>query len=205
MTPRKFVILGATLALLFGASEARAGGKAGKGNKGSMGNKGSVVAIVTNHGTIQIQLFRKKAPKTTTTFLKYVKSGFYKGTIFHRVISNFMIQGGGMTKNMVRKKTRGTITNEAGNGLSNTRGTVAMARTSNPHSATAQFFINVKDNTFLDHQAPRGKLWGYCVFAKVISGMKVVDKIRYVSTGKVGGRPNVPLRPVVIKRIYVIR
>jgi len=199
MTPRTFVILGCTLALLFGASEAQAGGK------GSKGAKGSVVAIVTNHGTIQIQLFRKKAPKTTANFLKYVKAGFYKGTIFHRVISNFMIQGGGMTKNMVRKTTRPAIMNEAGNGLSNKRYTVAMARTGDPHSATAQFFINVKDNTFLNHKAPKGKKWGYCVFAKVISGTSVVEKIRFVSTGTVGGRPNVPLRSVVIKRVYVVK
>lgn len=205
MTPRKIVILGATLALLFGASQARAGGKGGRGGKGGKGKKGSVVAIVTNHGTFQIQLFRKKAPNTTANFLKYVSSGFYKGTTFHRVISNFMIQGGGLTKNMIRKATRAAIRNEATNGLSNKRYTVAMARTGSPHSATAQFFVNVKDNTFLDHKAPRGRLWGYCVFAKVISGKTVVEKIRNVSTGRVGGRPNVPLRPVVIKRVYVIK
>jgi len=202
MTPRKIVILGAALTLGFGATEARAGGK---GRLVAKGSKGTVVAIVTNHGTFQIQLFRSKAPKTTANFLKYVTSGFYKGTTFHRVISNFMIQGGGLTKNMVRKATRAAIRNEATNGLSNKRYTVAMARTASPHSATAQFFVNVKDNTFLDHKAPRGKQWGYCVFAKVISGKNVVEKIRNVATGRVGGRPNVPLRPVVIKRVYVVK
>ncbi len=205
MTSRKLAILGATLALLLGASDTQAGGKGSKSGKVGKAGKGSVVAIVTNHGTIQIQLFRAKAPKTTANFLRYVKSGFYKGTIFHRVISNFMIQGGGMTKNMVRKTTRAAIANEAGNGLSNKRYTVAMARTGDPHSATAQFFINTKDNTFLDQKAPRGKLWGYCVFAKVISGKAVVEKIRNVSTGRVRGRPNVPLRAVVIQRVYVVK
>lgn len=205
MTPRKIVILGATLALLFGVSEARAGGKGGRIGKGGKAGKGSVVAIVTSQGTFQVQLFRKKAPKTTANFLRYVKAGFYKGTIFHRVISNFMIQGGGLTKSMSKKKTYGAIRNEANNGLSNKRYTLAMARTGNPHSATAQFFVNVKDNTFLDHKAPRGSAWGYCVFAKVISGQKVVEKIRFVSTGRVGGRPNVPLRAVVIKRVYVVK
>jgi len=205
MTPRKIVILGATLALLFGVSDARAGGKGGKIGIGGKAGKGTVVAIETNHGTFQLRLFRKEAPKTTANFLRYVKSGFYKGTTFHRVISNFMIQGGGLTKNMVKKPTRAAIQNEATNGLSNQRYTVAMARTGNPHSATAQFFVNVKDNTFLDHKAPRGQLWGYCVFAKVILGTTVVEKIRFVPTGQVGGRPNVPLRAVVIKRAYVVK
>ncbi len=204
MASRKLATLGVglALALLLGGSRAEAGRKprTAYGKK-----KGSVVALVTTQGTIQIQLYLKKAPRTTANFLKYVASGFYNGTIFHRVIRNFMIQGGGLTKLLVKKKTLLPIPNEATNGLSNLRGTVAMARTSNPHSATAQFFINVVNNTFLDHKAPRGNLWGYCVFARVISGMDVVDKIRKVATRRVGGKANVPIRPVVIKRVYIVR
>ncbi|PIE17645.1 MAG: hypothetical protein CSA65_08300 [Proteobacteria bacterium] len=167
--------------------------------------KANVVTLQTTMGTIELKLFPKKAPKTVANFLKYVRSGFYNGTIFHRVISNFMIQGGGLTKNMVKKQTRQPIPNEAFNGLKNSRGTVAMARTGAPHSATAQFFINVKNNSFLNFKSRSGRGWGYCVFAKVTKGMAVVDKIKSVKTGRVRGRANVPMAPIVIKKAWVGR
>ena len=201
MNPRKLMVIAVTLALLCGVhSSARAGSQTQRAGSGK------IVALVTNHGTIKVKLFRAKAPITTANFLKYVQSGFFNGTIFHRVISNFMVQGGGLTTSMVKKTTRAAITNEADNGLQNRRGTLAMARTGAPHSATAQFFINVKNNTFLNHSSRTQRGWGYCVFAEVIgNGMAVVDKIRYVATGTSGGRQNVPLSPVVIKRAYVVK
>jgi len=158
-----------------------------------------VVVLETNMGPITIQLDRAKAPITVDNFLKYVDAGFYNGTIFHRVIPNFMVQGGGMTEDMREKATNPPIKNEAGNGLKNKRGTLAMARTSNPDSASAQFFINLKDeNSFLDRdQAQDG--FGYAVFGKVIDGMDVVDKIAAVRTGNKGGHQNVPVEAVVIK------
>ncbi len=151
--------------------------------------------------TIEIQLNREKAPATVANFFKYVNSKFYDGTIFHRVIHNFMIQGGGLTKNMIKKRGYSPIVNEAGNGLRNVRGTIAMARTSMINSATGQFFINVKDNNFLNHKndSPRG--YGYCVFGKVIKGMQVVDKIRMVTVAQMGYHANVPVNPVIIKSI----
>jgi peptidyl-prolyl cis-trans isomerase A (cyclophilin A) len=151
------------------------------------------VKMKTNYGTITIELFPDKAPKTVTNFLQYVKDGFYDGTIFHRVIDGFMIQGGGMDRAMKEKPTRAPVENEAQNGLKNQIGTVAMARTSDPHSATAQFFINVANNGFLDYPGRDG--WGYCVFGKVTEGMDVVNKIAKVST-----RPgDVPAKPVLIE------
>ena len=166
---------------------------------------GKVVAVETNHGTIEITLYPKKAPKSVANFLAYVRSGHYNGTIFHRVISNFMIQGGGMTPNMSKKPTRKPVENEAFNGLKNSRGTVAMARTPNPHSATAQFFINVKNNSFLNFKSRSPRGWGYCVFGKVSKGMKVVDAIRNVATGRRNGRANVPVKTVLIKKVRVLR
>lgn len=163
------------------------------------------VLMQTSMGNIVLELYPNKAPKTVANFLEYVRDGFYNGTIFHRVISNFMIQGGGFTVNYKRKQTRPPIMNEADNGLKNLRGTIAMARTFEPQSATAQFFINVVNNPFLDHKndTPRG--WGYCVFGKVVKGMKVVDKIRNVPTGQAGPfSQNAPLTPVVIKKMTVI-
>lgn len=163
------------------------------------------VRIETSLGNIVVELYPDKAPKTVANFLQYVRDGFYDGTIFHRVISNFMIQGGGFTKDYKRKQTRPPIMNEADNGLKNLRGTIAMARTFEPHSATAQFFINVVDNPFLDHKddTPRG--WGYAVFGKVVKGMDVVDKIRNVPTGHAGPFPqDAPLTPVVIKKMSII-
>lgn len=161
--------------------------------------KQSVVTIKTSMGDIKVKLFDKEAPETVKNFLQYVADGHYKNTIFHRVISGFMIQGGGFDANFNQKPTRSSIKNEADNGLSNKRGTVAMARTSDPHSATAQFFINVSDgNSFLDFKAANQREYGYCVFGKVIAGMDVVDKIRSVTTGGKNGFQDVPVEDVVI-------
>jgi len=163
------------------------------------------VKLATNRGDIVLELDPVKAPKTVENFLAYVESGHYDGTIFHRVIDGFMIQGGGLTADMKQKPTRAPIPNEADNGLKNLRGTVAMARTQDPNSATAQFFINVADNDFLDYRAPTVQGWGYCVFGKVVQGMDVVDAIKSVKTGTVGPYRDVPLEPVVIEHAEVLR
>jgi peptidyl-prolyl cis-trans isomerase A (cyclophilin A)/peptidyl-prolyl cis-trans isomerase B (cyclophilin B) len=155
------------------------------------------VTLKTNMGDIVLELYPEKAPKTVANFLQYVKSGHYNGTIFHRVIDGFMIQGGGFDKNMQQKPTGGTVENEAKNGLKNQAYTVAMARTSDPHSASAQFFINLKDNAFLDYPGQDG--WGYAVFGKVVKGTDVVNKIKTVETGSSGMHQNVPVKPVVIE------
>ena len=162
-----------------------------------------LVEMKTNQGSIVIELYADKAPKTVENFLQYVKDGFYNGTIFHRVIDGFMIQGGGFEPGMNQKPTNAPIQNEAANGLKNDRYTVAMARTGDPHSATAQFFINVKDNAFLNHTAPSGQGWGYCVFGKVVEGMDVVDKIKGVKTGSKGFHQDVPADDVVIQKAEV--
>jgi peptidyl-prolyl cis-trans isomerase B (cyclophilin B) len=160
------------------------------------------VAMQTNQGKIVMELNQDKAPATVKNFLQYVKDGFYNGTIFHRVIEGFMIQGGGFTKDYEQKKTRDPINNEAANGLKNDRGTIAMARTGDPHSATAQFFINVVNNDFLNHTAPSGQGWGYAVFGKVVEGMDVVDKIRAIPTGSGGPFPtDVPEKPIIIEQM----
>jgi cyclophilin family peptidyl-prolyl cis-trans isomerase len=168
---------------------------------------GNPAAILhTTMGDIQLELFADKAPISTGNFINYANSGFYNGTIFHRVIGNFMIQGGGFTPDMKQKPTAPPINNEADNGLSNTRGTVAMARTNDPQSATAQFFINVQDNTNLDYKNksdPAG--WGYAVFGKVTKGMDVVDQIRVVETKSVSSFSDVPVVPVVIERVEIIK
>ena len=162
------------------------------------------VRLETTEGNIVLELYPDKAPRTVENFLTYVRDGFYDGTIFHRVIEDFMIQGGGFTRDYTRKETRAPVVNEADNGLSNTRGTVAMARTSDPHSATAQFFINVKDNEALDHRAKTPRGWGYTVFGEVVEGMDTVDRIRQVPTGAGGPFPkDVPQTPVVIERAVV--
>ena len=157
-----------------------------------------VVKLETSMGDILVRLDARKAPMTTANFLEYVKAGQYDGTIFHRVIKDFMIQGGGMTASLREKTTRAPIKNEADNGLSNDRGTIAMARTMDPHSATAQFFINLVDNDFLNYSAPVPSGWGYCVFGKVVEGMDVVDKIAKVKTKSVGIHENVPTDMVLI-------
>lgn len=162
------------------------------------------VEIETTMGNIVIELNQEKAPNTVANFLEYVKSGHYDGTIFHRVIDGFMIQGGGMDANMKEKSTNAPIQNEADNGLKNEVGTIAMARTSDPHSATAQFFINVKDNSFLNFSGKNPQGWGYAVFGKVTEGMDIVNKIKGVPTGKYGFHGDVPTTPVVITHAKVI-
>lgn len=162
-----------------------------------------VVVMETSHGPIEIELFADKAPNTTANFLKYVNDKFYDGTIFHRVINGFMIQGGGFNEKMEEKKTGAPIKNEANNGLGNDTGTIAMARTNDPHSATAQFFINVENNSSLNHTGETVSGWGYAVFGKVIEGMHVVNRIKMVKTGNLNGHQNVPMDPVVIKSVYV--
>lgn len=162
------------------------------------------VELETTMGNIVIELNQEKAPNTVANFLEYVKSGHYDGTIFHRVIDGFMIQGGGMDANMTEKSTNDPIQNEADNGLKNEVGTIAMARTSDPHSATAQFFINVKDNSFLNFSGKNQQGWGYAVFGKVTEGMDIVNKIKGVPTGKYGFHADVPTTPVVITHAKVI-
>ena len=162
------------------------------------------VLLKTNKGDITLTLDSAKAPKTVANFLEYVKKGHYDSTIFHRVIDNFMIQGGGMTAGLKEKSSGAQIENEADNGLKNERGTVAMARTSDPHSATAQFFINVGDNDFLNHSAKNAQGWGYAVFGKVTDGMDVVDAIRKVKTGNSGFHQDVPTEDVVIEKASVL-
>jgi peptidyl-prolyl cis-trans isomerase B (cyclophilin B) len=164
----------------------------------------TTVNMQTNFGSIIIELNAEKAPKTVANFLRYVKEGFYDGTIFHRVIDNFMIQGGGFKTLKKKEKTHEPIRNEANNGLKNFRGTIAMARTSYPHSATAQFFINVKDNHFLNYRMSNMWGWGYAVFGKVIQGMDVVDKIKQVKTGNRDGYQNVPSQNVIIEKITIM-
>jgi len=163
------------------------------------------VELKTSMGSIVLELYPDKAPKTVENFLQYVKDGQYKGTIFHRVISGFMIQGGGFTPDYAQKKTRAPVQNEANNGLKNDVGTVAMARTPDPHSATAQFFINHKNNDFLNYSAPTPQGWGYCVFGKVVKGMDVVNKIAALETGPGGPFPSdVPRKPVVIEDARIL-
>lgn len=162
------------------------------------------VKLETSMGNIVIELNQDKAPQTVDNFLQYVKAGFYDGTIFHRVIENFMIQGGGFDENFAQKETRGPIENEADNGLSNQRGTIAMARTNDPHSATAQFFINTVDNQFLDFRGNTPSGWGYAVFGEVIEGMDVVDKIRQVETTMRGPHQDVPVDNVVINKASIL-
>ena len=163
-----------------------------------------MVKLNTNKGTIVIEMFEKEAPETVANFLQYAKDGFYNGTIFHRVIDGFMIQGGGMEPGMKEKTTRDSIKNEADNGLKNERGTLAMARTPDPHSASSQFFINVNDNHFLNFTAPNEQGYGYCVFAKVVEGMDVVDEIKGVATGTSGFHQDVPVEDVVIESIEIV-
>ena len=163
------------------------------------------VTLSTNMGDIVVDLNPAEAPLSSANFIEYVQSGHYNGTIFHRVIDNFMIQGGGFDQNMQQKPTRASIQNEANNGLKNSRGTIAMARTGDPHSASSQFFINVKDNAFLDHTSPTPQGWGYTVFGQVVEGMDVVDKIKVVQTGNMGGHQNVPTQPIVINQAVLLK
>ena len=185
------------LAPLFIASFSRAAQAEG-------GSAQPKVKLSTTHGDIVIALNADKAPETVKNFIQYVESGFYDGTIFHRVIENFMIQGGGFDESFKQKKTQAPIQNEADNGLSNKRGSIAMARTGDPHSATAQFFINTKDNDFLNYRGKTMQDWGYAVFGEVIEGMDVVDAIRQVSTTMRGPHQDVPAENVVIEKASVI-
>ena len=162
------------------------------------------VLITTNHGAIKLELDDAKAPNTVANFVQYAKDGHYDNTVFHRVISNFMIQGGGFEPGMKQKSVRDPIDNEAANGLKNDLHTVAMARTNDPHSATAQFFINIKNNDFLNFTSPNGNGWGYCVFGRVIEGTEVVDSIKDVKTGTKGFHQDVPAEDVVILKAEVL-
>ena len=163
-----------------------------------------MIKLITNKGTIVLELDAKKAPETVANFEQYAKDGFYDGTIFHRVIKGFMTQGGGMEPGMKEKATRGNIKNEAENGLKNDRGTVAMARTPDPHSASSQFFINLNDNSFLNFTAANNQGFGYCVFGKVVEGMDVVDEIQNVATGSSGGHQDVPTEDVIIEKVEIV-
>lgn len=163
-----------------------------------------MIRMQTSKGVIELELDAEKAPETVKNFLNYVQDGFYNGTIFHRVIDGFMIQGGGLEPGMKEKQTGAPVKNEADNGLANERGTIAMARTNDPHSATAQFFINVSNNAFLNFRAPTVDGWGYCVFGRVTSGMDVVDSIKGVATTTKGFHQDVPSEDVVIEKVEVV-
>ncbi|WGS48509.1 peptidylprolyl isomerase [Paraburkholderia sp. D15] len=163
-----------------------------------------MVELHTNHGVIKLELDADKAPKSVENFLNYVKAGHYDNTVFHRVIDGFMIQGGGFEPGMKQKPTAEAIDNEANNGLKNVNGSIAMARTNDPHSATAQFFINVNDNDFLNHSSPTPQGWGYAVFGKVVDGMDVVEKIKKVKTGSKGFHQDVPADDVVIEKAVIV-
>jgi cyclophilin family peptidyl-prolyl cis-trans isomerase len=162
------------------------------------------VVFETSQGNFTVELYPEKAPKTVANFLQYVKDGFYENTIFHRVMNNFMIQGGGFERDMTEKNTRAPIVNESNNGLLNEPGTIAMARTMDPDSATAQFFVNLVDNQFLNYTSPDPEQIGYCVFGKVTSGFEVVQKIGVVPTAFVGRNENVPTRPITIKSVKLL-
>jgi peptidyl-prolyl cis-trans isomerase B (cyclophilin B) len=162
------------------------------------------ILMTTTVGAMTLELDADNAPKTVENFLSYVSNGFYDGTIFHRVINNFMVQGGGFTADMEQKATQAPIENEANNGLKNGHGTIAMARTQDPHSATAQFFINVQDNDFLNHTVENMQGWGYAVFGKVTDGEEVLEKIRCVQTGSQAGHQDVPVEPIIIESVTLI-
>lgn len=200
------------VALVFGAAFSTTGCGAKEPGKQTVSTQPAAgqpanpkVLIETSKGNITIELFAGNAPVSTENFLKHVKAGYYNGTIFHRVIPGFMIQGGGMLPDMTEKVRGEPIRNEANNGLKNLRGTLAMARTGEPHSATSQFFINVADNYALNHRGESFEGWGYAVFGQVISGMEVVDSIVAVPRGRVGPHDDVPLEPVVMKKVTVIK
>ena len=163
----------------------------------------TIITVKTSLGDIKLELFNDKAPITAENFEKYIKSNYFTNSIFHRVIKDFMVQGGGFTPEMEEKETMSPIKNEANNKISNERGTIAMARTNDPHSASAQFFINLKDNTFLDFKSETTQGWGYCVFGKITEGIEVIDEIAMVDTGSYGPHQDVPKDPVIIKEIII--
>jgi len=170
----------------------------------STGTKTMNISMKTNHGTIILELYPEKAPITVKNFVSYIEDGFFNGTIFHRVIPGFMIQGGGFVPGMTQKETKANIKNEADNGLSNDIGTIAMARTPDPDSASSQFFINAKDNGFLNYSAPTAQGWGYCVFGKVTEGMDIVQNIEKTATSSSGGHQDVPVEDVIIEEVTII-
>jgi len=197
---RRPLLASAVLAVLLTAGPALAQSTRPSSTGTSKMNSPQVDLHIAGYGVITLELDAAKAPKSTENFLAYVKSGHYNNTVFHRVINNFMIQGGGFEPGMKQKPTREPIENEANNGLKNDKYTVAMARTQAPHSASSQFFINVADNAFLNHTAPSMQGWGYAVFGKVVAGTEVVDQIRGVKTGRKGFHDDVPLTDVVIEK-----
>jgi peptidyl-prolyl cis-trans isomerase B (cyclophilin B) len=197
MLARKSLILVAALGLFALVSCKSIGEEQG----GAMTMETVTIVITTSKGDFEVELWGEKAPKTVANFLSYVDDGFFTNTIFHRVMPGFMIQGGGFTADMSQKSTRGNVENEADNGVANGRGTIAMARTSDPHSATAQFFINLVDNRFLNHTEKSTRGWGYCAFGTVTAGMDVVDAIAAVPTSNHGGHQNVPSSPVTIEGV----
>lgn len=194
---RFIAILGLLLSLNYLPGSALAGDK-------PSGEKPVTVRVETNMGAIVLELDSEKAPVSVENFIEYAKSGHYDGTVFHRVIPGFMIQGGGFVPGMTQKDTREPIKNEADNGLKNNTGTIAMARTPDPNSATSQFFINVKDNDFLNYRDPTPQGWGYAVFGKVVDGMDIVQSIEKVSTGQSGMHQDVPIEDVVIEKVTII-
>ena len=211
--PNQLLIAFVSFFLLLGgcnAQESSTQSKAVKETKtetktGAKMSANPIVKIETNKGTITLELDAEKAPNSSANFVSYVESGFYDGLIFHRVIPGFMVQGGGMTPDMSEKPNNAPIKNEANNGLKNDRGTIAMARTNDPHSATSQFFINLKDNNFLNHTSESPQGWGYAVFGKVTDGMDVVDAIEKVKTGNHGPHGDVPLEAVTIIKATVVK
>ena len=200
---RKLLALCACTVFTLGAAASAGAASSNSESKGTQ-SMNPRVKLATNYGDMVIELNAEKAPKSTQNFLDYAKSGFYDGTIFHRVIGNFMIQGGGFEPGMKQKETNAPIENEANNGLKNDKYTVAMARTNDPHSATAQFFINVTDNDFLNFSSPNPRGWGYAVFGKVVEGTETVDKIKAVRTGNSGFHQDVPVEDVVITKAEVL-
>ena len=194
----KHLIYGIVITICFALSACKPSQNTENGEEMATNTENAIVKLQTSMGDITIELDTNKAPITAENFLRYVKEGFYDGTIFHRVIPNFMIQGGGFTDNMQQKKTHPNIKNEADNGLKNDRGTIAMARTPDPDSASSQFFINLKNNDFLNFKDKSMQGWGYCVFGKVVAGMEVVDKIATVKTGTSKGHQDVPTRTISI-------
>jgi len=200
---RKLLAMCACTVFTLGAAASAGAASSNSESKGTQ-SMNPRVKLATNYGDMVIELNAEKAPKSTQNFLDYAKSGFYDGTIFHRVIGNFMIQGGGFEPGMKQKETNAPIENEANNGLKNDKYTLAMARTNDPHSATAQFFINVTDNDFLNFSAPNPRGWGYAVFGKVVEGTETVDKIKAVRTGNSGFHQDVPVEDVVITKAEVL-